>query len=261
MRNELDFLFNLIKMNLASAMEYRASFISQVFGMLINNGIYFLFWLIYFDRFQEIQGYQIGQIYLLFAIVAGGYGLAFALCGNANRLSTLIAEGRLDYYLALPRPVLPHILMSHCQISTIGDISFAIVAYLFTGLFTLPDILLFLVACLLVATIMVSFSTVFGSLAFFMGNAQQVAAQANNAIVTFALYPPGLFRGWFRFVLLTIVPAAFVGAIPVELVTTHRLATLAQLGIFAIASAGIATTLFYFGLRRYESGSALNVNI
>lgn len=259
--SELAFLGNLVKMNLASAMEYRASFISQVFGMLINNGIYFLFWLIYFDRFAEIRGYRINEIYLLFAVVAGGYGLAYALCGNATRLPALITEGRLDYYLALPRPVLPHVLMTHCQISTIGDISFAIIAYLFTGHFSPLDILLFVTACILVAIIMVSFATLFGTLAFHFGSAQQIATQANNAIVTFALYPAGLFQGWVKFVLLTLIPAAFVGAVPVELITTHSAQTLAKLTVFALGSALAATVSFYSGLRRYESGSALNVNI
>ncbi len=258
---ELAFLGDLVRMNLASAMEYRASFISQVFGMLINNGIYFLFWLIYFDRFQEIRGYGINEIYLLFAVVAGGFGLAYALCGNAPRLPAIIAEGRLDYYLALPRPVLPHVLMTHCQVSTIGDISFGIIAYLFTGRLSPLDILLFVIACILVAIIIVSSATLFGSLAFFLGNAQQIATQANSAIITFALYPGGLFRGWVKFVLLTLIPASFVGAVPVELVTTHSTRTLTTLSAFALVSAVVATLVFYSGLRRYESGSALNVNI
>jgi ABC-2 type transport system permease protein len=248
-------------MNLASAMEYRASFISQVVGMLINNGIYFLFWLIYFDRFEEIRGYQIKEIYLLFAVVAGGFGLAYALCGNASRLPALIAEGRLDYYLALPRPALPHILMTRCQVSTIGDISFSVIAYLFTGHFTPLDVTLFVIACILIAVVIVSFAVLVGSLAFYLGNAEQIATQARNAVITFALYPGGLFQGWIKLVLLTLIPAVFVGAVPVELVTTHSPQTLVQLVLFALASASLSTLVFYSGLRRYESGSALNVNI
>ena len=261
LREQIAFLTVLVKMNLASAMEYRASFISQVVGMLINNGIYFLFWLIYFDRFEQIRGYEINEIYLLFAVVAGGFGLAYALCGNASRLPIIIAEGRLDYYLALPRPVLTHVLMTRCQISTIGDISFALIAYLFTGLFAPLEIALFLIACILVAVIMVAFATLVGTLAFFIGNAEQIASQARNAVLTFALYPGGLFQGWVKFVLLTILPAAFVGWVPVELIKTQSLQTLATLSAFALGSALLATLAFYSGLRRYESGSALNVNL
>jgi ABC-2 type transport system permease protein len=258
---EVVFLNSLMQMNLASAMEYRASFISQALGMLINNGIYFLFWLIYFDRFEEIRGYRISEIYLLFAVVAGGFGLAFALCGNARNIPAIVAQGRLDYYLALPRPVLPHVLMSRLEISTIGDISFAVLAFLFAGQFSLLDILLFLIVSILTAIVFVSFSTLLGSLAFYLGNAQQLSGQAINALITFALYPTGLFKGWLKFVLLTIVPATFVGAVPVELITTHRWETLVQLALFALALATAATLVFYTGLRRYESGSALNVNL
>ena len=50
---ELSFLKALFVVNLSSAMEYRASFITQIVGMLINNGIYFVFWLLFFDRFGD----------------------------------------------------------------------------------------------------------------------------------------------------------------------------------------------------------------
>jgi len=41
-KSELLFLLELWKTNLSSAMEYRASFISQVVGMIINDAIYFV---------------------------------------------------------------------------------------------------------------------------------------------------------------------------------------------------------------------------
>ena len=43
-------------------MEYRASFISQVVGMLINDGIYFVFWLLFFDRFKVVRGWTITSL-------------------------------------------------------------------------------------------------------------------------------------------------------------------------------------------------------
>ena len=41
LKAEFSFLRALIGVNLASAMEYRASFLSQIVGMIINDGIYF----------------------------------------------------------------------------------------------------------------------------------------------------------------------------------------------------------------------------
>jgi ABC-2 type transport system permease protein len=94
-----------------------------------------------------------------------------------------------------------------------------------------------------------------------LGNASALAMQAQNAILTLALYPRDIFEGAVRFIMLTIIPAAFVGAIPLDVV--RRLDWMALLGLIVFA-AGITLLLwivFYTGLRRYESGSAINVNM
>jgi ABC-2 type transport system permease protein len=260
---ELRFMRELMIMNLSSAMEYRVSFISQIVGMFINNGIYFIFWLLFFDAFGgAVQGYEVNDIYLLFAIITVGYGLAFMFAANTgSELAYLIAQGRLDYYLVLPRAVLFHVIFSRMSVSTIGDITFGLVAYVFTGRFHPAEIGLFFAAVVLAGVILAGFSVITGSLAFYIGNAQQLSQQAQNAILTFALYPNSLFSGAARFMLFTLVPAAFVGAIPVEIVRGRSLELLGLLILVAVAIWLLAGLLFYRGLRRYESGSAINVNV
>lgn len=260
-RREIGFILHLIRLNLASSMEYRASFLMQAVGMFINNGIYFVFWLLFFDRFEQVRGYEIQQIYLLFAIVAFGWGLAFSFAGNAARLADLIAQGRLDYYLALPRPVLSHLLFSYMNPFTVGDLTFGVIAFLFTGRLDAASIGLWLVCSVCVAVICASFSATAGCLSFFIGNASQWAFYLSNTLITFSLYPFGLFQGFVRLILYTLVPAAFVGGIPVEIVETHSLTLLGGLACAAALSAGALSLVFRWGLRRYESGSALNVNI
>src|SRR5687768_7468284 len=122
--DQLSFIGHLIKLNIAGNMEYRATFLTQAIGMFINNGIYFVFWILFFEKFKEVRGYQIDEIFLLFCIITLGFGLAFTLAGNAGRMNELITQGRLDYYLTLPRPVLPHILFSWMNPFTMGDLTF-----------------------------------------------------------------------------------------------------------------------------------------
>lgn len=262
LKNELLFLRTLMAMNISSAMEYRASFISQIVGMFLNNGIYLLFWLLFFDRFGRVRGYEIGDIYLLFAIVALGYGLAYMFAANTGTvLAGMIAQGKLDYYLVLPRHLLTHVIFSRMSVSTIGDVSFGLIAYLFTGRFHPLDLLFFLVSSVLGGAVLAAFSVIAGSLAFFMGNAQQVSLQATNAAVTFALYPNSLFSGMTRVLLYTLIPAGFVGAVPVEIVKGRDVTLLAALLGVAVLAWLLAAAVFYGGLRRYESGSAINVNL
>jgi ABC-2 type transport system permease protein len=94
-----------------------------------------------------------------------------------------------------------------------------------------------------------------------MGNAQNASQRMWGAMVTFALYPNVLFTGASRLVLFTLIPAAFVGAVPVRIVQEGNLGLLLALLGAAVLFWALATAVFYLGLRRYESGSAINVNV
>ncbi len=259
---ELSFLRQLMAVNLASAMEYRASFVTQIVFMFINGGIYFVFWLIFFQQFGDVRGYDIGDIYLLFAVVTFSYGIGHLFAGNSGAdLAYLIAQGRLDYYLVFPRVLITHVIFSRMSVSAIGDVGFGLTAYLLAGLFHPIDILLFFAVSVPAALIFVGFAVIAGSLAFFMGNAQYASQQMTNGLLTFALYPHTLFSGMTRFMLYTIIPAAFIGAVPVEIVKGHDRMLLLLLVAAAAVIWTVAVAVFYVGLRRYESGSAINVNV
>ncbi len=79
--------------------------------------------------------------------------------------------------------------------------------------------------------------------------------------ITLALCPRDIFQGVVRFLMLTLLPAAFVGAIPLDIV--RRMDWMALLGLigFAVGITLLSRFVFYAGLRRYESSSAINVNV
>src|SRR5690348_16472076 len=118
---ELRFLSAIWKANLQSAMEYRVSFLTQMIGMMLNNFMYFAIWIIFFDRFKDVRGWGVNDMYVTFGILASAFGLVSVLFGNAFMLSEVIAKGRLDYYLSMPRPVLLHTVASRMISSGVGD--------------------------------------------------------------------------------------------------------------------------------------------
>ena len=262
LKAELTFLKSLISINLSSAMEYRAGFLSQIVGMFINNGIYTIFWVIFFRQFGSIRGYNVEEIFLLYAVVAVGHGLAFMFAGNTRQnMAYLVAQGRLDYYLVFPRNLLMHIMFSKMSVPGVGDVLFGLVVFALAGRFLPVEIGLFLVVSVITAVIFVGYGVITGSLAFYMGNAQYVSMQASNSLVTFSMYPNSLFSGGSRLILYTILPAAFVGAVPVAVIQGHNGRLLFLLIGVTVVIWLVALAMFYYGLRRYESGSAINVNI
>ncbi len=261
MRRELTFLFALWKANLLAAMEYRTAFLSQVVGMMLNNAVYFVFWVIFFDRFKEIRGWGLEEMFFLFGVVAASFGLTAFLFGNAMDLASVIANGRLDYYLSLPRPVLLHVLASRSISSGLGDFSYGVLSFLVARQFAPDTIVRFVLATALAVVIFISFLTLVQSVAFWTGNAAQLSQQATNAMVTFSIYPITLFDDSARLILFTVVPAALIGAVPAEFIRHFEWTTLAQLLAAALVLLTLATTVFRRGLRRYESGSAIQVQM
>src|SRR4051794_1997327 len=108
----LRFFGDAAKVNLQIALEYRAAFISQVFGMLLNDVMWIVFWALFFQRFPVIQGWGIEDVLTIWAITGAAFGLALGFFGNVNGLARIIAQGELDYYLGVPKNVLLHVLIS-----------------------------------------------------------------------------------------------------------------------------------------------------
>lgn len=258
---EFKFLLAVWKANLLSAMEYRAAFLLQVIGMMVNNFIYFAIWIIFFQRFNDVRGWGINDMYLTFGVLASSFGLVSLLFGNAFNLSDIISKGRLDYYLSFPRPVLLHAVASRMIASGMGDFTYGFVSYALSSYFTWDGLTRFVFATLLAATVFAAFLILIQSLAFWLGIMTNLSALALNALLTFGLYPITLFDNYAKLILFTVIPAALMGAVPAEFIRTFTWQSLAQLLVGAVLFLLVAITVFRLGLRRYESGSAIQVEV
>ena len=258
---ELKFLLAVWKANLQSVMEYRVAFLLQVFGMMVNNAIYFLIWVIYFDRFKEVRGWGINDMFVTYGIIASGFGLVSLLFGNVFNLGEVIAKGRLDYYLSMPRPVLLHTVASRSIASGLGDFSYGFVSYAFSGQYTFSGLGRFVIGTLCAGAIFAAFLILVQSLAFWIGNSSYLSAMAINAIITFAIYPITLFDNTAKLILFTLVPAALMGALPAQFVHTFSWGTLTEIFLGSLVFLILAVAVFRLGLRRYESGSGIQVEV
>lgn len=258
---ELKFLLALWKTNLLSVMEYRIAFLSQAIGMIINDFMYFVIWIIFFDRFQDVRGWGLSDMYLTYGVLASAFGLVSLLFGNAFNLSDIISKGRMDYYLSLPRPVLLHTVASRMIASGVGDFSYGFISYAFSGYFTWDGLARFVLAVILAATVFAAFLILIQSLAFWLGMMSNVSALALNAMLTFGIYPITLFDNYAKLILFTLIPAALMGAVPAEFIRTFTWQTLAELLAGAMAFLVLAVAVFRLGLKRYESGSAIQVEV
>jgi ABC-2 type transport system permease protein len=255
MRLALDYL----RHNLMSAMAYRGAFLLQVLGMVLNDLMLLFFWWVLFTRLPTLRGWDLTQVMDLYGVVAFGFGLATVVCGNAFFLARIVVRGDLDYYLALPADPLVHLLVSRMSLPSWGDAVFGLIVFLVAAPGRWASLPLFLLMGLLVGLIFVAFSVLVGSLAFWVGNADNLASQAINAMLTFSLYPTEIFPGPIQWLLYTLIPAALVGSMPAGLLNDFSWRRLAVLVAFTAGILLAARAVFYRGLRRYESGNLVTV--
>ena len=231
------FVVGYINANIQGALEYRASFAGQIFAMLINDLMWLVFWLAYFGKFQLVAGWGRDEIVMLWAVCAAAFGIATTLCGNMMRLAGFITRGELDFYLALPKPVLPHMLISRMSLTAPGDVLFGVLVFGFLIQPSAGQWATFAVCSLTGASIFVAFTVATQSLAFWLGSAEGLSQQLVNALLSFSTYPTVIFRGAVKAALFTVLPAGFIAYVPVQLLIDFRLPLLGGLLAFTAGAA------------------------
>jgi len=256
---QLRFATALLATNWKAALALRGAFWAQVAGMALNNLLFFTMWWIFFDRFEEIRGWRVGDMLALFGVVAAGFGSSVVVAGGVRDLARTIVEGELDALLTQPKNVLHHALGSRSLAHGWGDLTSGVLFVLVSGVLAPSSLPWLAVAVALSCAMFVASGVMLHSLAFWLGNVETLARTAWEFLVTFSLYPPVLFSGALRLVLFTLVPAGFIGYLPAGLLREFAWSDLA-LAVGGVGAYGaLAAWVFRCGLARYESGSRFGV--
>jgi ABC-2 type transport system permease protein len=251
----LRFARSLVATNLRGSLALRGAFWLQAAFMVGNNLAFFSTWWLLFARFHEIGGWRLADMMTVFGVVASGFGASVVFAGGARRLARMIADGELDPLLVQPKPVLLHAIGSASTASGWGDMTTGIGMLYLAGRLNLETLPFVLLAIATSASVFAAVMVLFQSLAFWLGDVEQLSRQLWEFTLTFALYPRPLFSGGISFLLYTLLPAGFVGFLPVEVVRQPTLlGCLAAVG-GAVLWWALALWVFSLGLRRYESGN------
>ena len=251
----------MTKLNILAAMEYRLSFLTQVFGMVINDAAFVVLWLVYFQKFPSLKGWTFDDSLLLLSFSTMSFSFVMVVARGAMELSRTITRGELDYFLSFPKSVLWHVSVSKTDISAIGDFVFGLIIFFFIKDSSLQKFLLIISLGILGALILLNFIIITQSIAFFVGNFENAAAQLFHSIVGFSLYPQSAFSGGLKLVMLTIIPAFFAMTVPVQLVRNFDLSYFFLMFGYWLVTSFAAAFIFKRGLKRYESGNLINVRM
>jgi ABC-2 type transport system permease protein len=249
------FAFALVRTSVKSAVAQRGAFVMRATLMTLNNAIFFTFWIVLFSQVPQVRGYTLGDMAVLYGVVALAHGMAVVFAGGLEHLARLIHEGELDALLAQPKPTLLYALGTRSQPSGVGDIVSGLVMIAFSGRVTIPGIPLVILAGIAGAMVLVATAVLLHSSAFWLGRTDTASRQLYEGTLLFSLYPDTLFGGPMRWIMFSVLPGGFVGFLPATLIKAPSLSV--ALGVMlAVAVYWMAAVLvFHRGLRSYSSGS------
>ena len=249
-----------IKYALQREMLNKVSFFSNIFFMIVNNACFIVQWIILFSIKNNIGGYNLKQVILLWGLAAGTFGVAHFFFKDVFELSDTINTGKLDTFLIQPKNVLISCITASVEVSALGDIIYAFIMLFIYG-FSIKNLLLMILFCITGGLVMVSMAVIFASLSFWFGRVEMVTNTLNHLMVNFATYPDGIFKSFVKVLFYTIIPIGFTVYMPVKVISNFsgiHLFIIVSITVFLIA---LAFFVFYKGLKRYSSSNLMNARM
>lgn len=249
----------MLHINLRTLFSQRASFWLQAGMMCLNNFMFLAVWWLLLRKVDNIHGWRMREILLLYAIVAIAFGLERVFAGGVTSIAHKIEDGELDGLLTQPKPVLLQLITSRSEAAAVGDlISAGLMLWLAGGVDGWSWLML-PIAGVCGALVFLATELMIHSAAFWFGEMRALSRQVPMFLITLSLYPTSI-HGWvMRVVLFTLMPAGFLGALPWRVIVEgDPLLLLALIGA-ATGYMLLAIWVFQRGLRRYASGSRFTV--
>jgi len=260
MKKHLKIFACYFKLNFASALEYRASFVTQAFGMALSNSSFIFFWWIAFDKIGgQIAGYSFEDVLFIWAVASSAFGLSRVLFANVSNLTNLIITGELDTFLLQPCSILMNFLCAKTNLSAYGDLvyGFIIMGIFYRG--NLSAWIFFSAGIIIGAFLMTAITLTAHTLSFYFGDATVIGQMATEFAINFSVYPEKIYAPVIRAFMYSLIPIGFAVHMPLRLIEQFSpLTALAGLGGSALYCV-LSGLFFYRGLRRYESGNVIVV--
>lgn len=262
MLRRLSVLLLLVKMFIKSQMEYRGAFWLDRLAQIVSYGAVLLGMWILLHRFEQLGGWNWPELALLFSFQLLAYALGASVSFTQLRnLEDLVRLGTLDALLTKPINTWAYLIFSGLNIGYAGHIILAIPVLVWALLTAEVNwsvgTALFFFGSLLSATMVTA------AVITMIGATAMIWVRSNHLFALFfgfwelTRYPLTIFPAGIQVVMLTVVPLAYISAVPVAVLLDKPVP---MLGAFAMPLALLAGPLLVllaalhwrYALSRYQ---------
>lgn len=259
-KNQLKVTSLSIKYAMMRELLNKATFISNILFMILNNSCMIVQWIVLFSLKSDMGGYTFKQVLLLWGMAAGVYGVSHFFFKRCFSLSDTINNGKLDAYIVQPKNILLSTITSDIEVSALGDMLFAIIVYFIYG-FTIKGFIFFILFAITGGIMLTAIAVILHSLSFWFNNADMVADVGTSLMTNFATYPDGIFKGVTKWLLFTLIPVGITNYIPIKVIIEFNPYLFIINILVCILLIAVAYIIFYKGLKRYSSSNLMSARI
>lgn len=259
-KNQIKVIALSVKYNIMRQMVNKVTFVTNILFMILNNASFIIQWIVLFSLKDEIGGYTIKEVILLWGIAANVFGISHILFYKAFSMSELIMNGKLDTFLVQPKNVFLSVISSDTSVSAIGDLIYGYICLTIYGV-TTKNFILFTIFSITGAIILTAFASIVGSFSFWIVKADVLADSLTSMITNFATYPGTIFKKAIKIILYTLIPVGIANYMPVDIILNFNIANFIYVLLFTTLITALAFTIFNKGLKRYSSSNLMSSRI
>lgn len=240
-------------------MQYKGTFILNIFGRIIMSFATVVSVLFMFARFNEIEGFTLSQTLLCTSVVTMAFSMAEVFARGFDIFPRLLGNGEFDRALVRPRGIIFQVLASHIEFLRLG-IFIQALAVLFYAIpnsgviWTWDKILTLFLMISCGAVVFFGLYIIYASFAFFTTEGLEFMNILTYGGREFGRYPFSIYGSGILKFLTYVIPLALFQYYPLLYLldktqnTFYMLAPL--IGILFIIP---CYAFFRVGLRRYKS--------
>jgi ABC-2 type transport system permease protein len=262
----LRLLFRLLRVQVRSQRQYPLSFVLEIISGVITMGFFFVAFAITFARFEDIGGWQLGEVAFLWGIAEFSFGTMDMIFSgfDYDAFGPMIRTGRFDQLLLRPVNITLQVLGSRLILRRLGKIIEGLVIFIY-GL-SLIQVQWTALKVLYIPILVISQVLFFGSL-FIIGATTTFWTLERLEILNIFTYggseimsyPMHIFQRPIRWLFTYVVPAIFLSYFPAVFILDKAdplgapgfVSFLAPL--VAVLMMWLALRFWRFGIRNYQS--------
>lgn len=221
MKHSLGIYRRLLGVQIQSQMQYRFSFLLDLFATGLITVTEFGSVALVLQRFDGIQGWQLPEIAFLYGLVEISFGLMDMLFSgfDPQRFGLTVRRGGFDQLLLRPINITAQVMGSDLQLRRFGRIGFGIGIFILA--LSLNDIVWTLPKLIYLPVVVVSLVAFFGGLfvagstiTFWTVDSIEVMNMLTYGGSFTISYPMTIYPNWLRHFFTYVVPAIFLNFYP-----------------------------------------------